>query len=64
MRKNQIKFAEDMTAFGLFILGIILLTVLLSSCATSKGNYYQDHLRSTHHNNFISKDNGGCGWNN
>ena len=64
MRKDQVKFAEDMTAFGLFILGIILMIVMLSSCATTKSNYYQDHLKTTHHKNFVSRDNGGCGWNN
>jgi uncharacterized membrane protein SpoIIM required for sporulation len=63
MRNLKNKFAEDITAFGLFILGIILLVILMSSCATNKSSYYQDHLRTTHHKNFISRDNGGCGWN-
>jgi uncharacterized membrane protein SpoIIM required for sporulation len=61
---NKTKFAEDMTAFGLFILGIILVVILMTSCSTSRDYGYQDHLRSTHHKNFISRDNGGCGWNN
>jgi uncharacterized membrane protein SpoIIM required for sporulation len=61
---NKTKFAEDMTAFGLFILGIILMVIFMTSCSTSRGYGYQDHLRSTHHKNFISRDNGGCGWNN
>ena len=60
---NKTKFAEDITAFGLFILGIILVIIMLTSCSTSRDYGYQDHLRSTHHKNFISKDNGGCGWN-
>lgn len=63
MRKDQIKFAEDITAFGLFILGIILMVIFMTSCSSTQHSYYQDHLRSTHHKNFISKDNGGCGWN-
>jgi len=63
MKENRHKFAEDMTAFGLFILGIILMVIMMTSCSTSRGYGYQDHLRTTHHKNFISKDNGGCGWN-
>ena len=63
MKENRHKFAEDMTAFGLFILGIILMVIFMTSCSTSRGYGYQDHLRTTHHKNFISKDNGGCGWN-
>jgi uncharacterized membrane protein SpoIIM required for sporulation len=62
MRENRFKFAEDMTAFGLFILGIILVVILMTSCSTSRDYGYQHHLRTTHHKNFISKDNGGCGW--
>ena len=64
MRKDQTKFAEDITGFALFILGIILMVIFMTSCSTTKHNYHQDHLRTTHHKNFISKDNGGCGWHN
>lgn len=64
MRKDQIKFAEDITGFALFILGIILMVIFMTSCSTTKHSYYQDHLKSTYHKNFISRDNGGCGWNN
>ena len=61
---NKTKFAEDMTAFGLFILAILLIVILMSSCSTTQHrSYYQDHLRSTPHHNFIKQDNGGCGWN-
>ncbi len=60
---NKTKFAEDMTALGLLILSIMLIIILLSSCATNKSSYYQDHLRSTHNHNFVKQDNGGCGWN-
>jgi hypothetical protein len=63
MRENRFKFAEDMTAFGLSVLFVILIVIMMTSCSTSKEYGYQDHLRSTHHKNFISKDNGGCGWN-
>lgn len=63
MSNTKHKFAEDITAFGLFILGVILIVILMSSCSATKHSYYQDHLRSTHHNNFIKQDNGGCGWN-
>jgi biopolymer transport protein ExbD len=61
---SKTKFAEDMTAFGLSILFVILIIIMMTSCATTKSSYYQDHLKSTHHKNFVSKDNGGCGWNN
>ncbi len=61
---NKTKFAEDMTAFGLFILGIILVVILMTSCSTSREYGYQDHLKSTHNHNFVKRDNGGCGWNN
>jgi hypothetical protein len=64
MKENRHKFAEDMTAFGLFILGIILMVIFMTSCSTTRDYGYQDHLRTTHHKNFISRDNGGCGWNN
>jgi uncharacterized membrane protein SpoIIM required for sporulation len=60
---NKNKFAEDLTSFALVILGIILVVILMSSCATNKSSYYQDHLRSTHNHNFVKQDNGGCGWN-
>jgi hypothetical protein len=63
MRENRYKFAEDITAFGLFIIGIILMIIMLTSCSTSKDYGYQDHLRTSHHKNFVSRDNGGCGWN-
>jgi hypothetical protein len=62
MKENRHKFAEDITAFALFILGIILMVIFMTSCSSTKHSYHQDHLRTTHHNNFISKDNGGCGW--
>ena len=50
MSNTKHKFAEDITAFGLFILAIILIVILMSSCSTTKHNY-------------IAHDNGGCGWN-
>ena len=64
MRKDQTKFAEDITAFALFILGIVLIVVLMCSCSTTQHSYYQDHLKTHHRNNFVNKDNGGCGWHN
>jgi hypothetical protein len=44
---NKTKFAEDMTAFGLFILGIILVVILLSSCSQPKRGFdYKSHAKS------------------
>lgn len=44
---NKTKFAEDITAFGLFILGIILLVILLSSCSQPKHGFdYKSHAKS------------------
>lgn len=63
MNNTKHKFAEDVTGFALFILGVILIVILMTSCFTTKHNYYQDHLRSTPRHNFIANDNGGCGWN-
>jgi hypothetical protein len=64
MSNTKHKFAEDITGFALFILAILLIVILMSSCSTTKHSYYQDHLRSTPHHNFIKQDNGGCGWHN
>ena len=47
----------------LAVLAIIaVVAMLLTSCTTSRHSSYQDHLRSTHHNNWVKQDNGGCGW--
>lgn len=46
-------------------IALITLLISVSSCSsTRRGSGYQDHLRSTHNNNFVTRDNGGCGWNN
>ena len=43
---------------------VFFVVAALTSCSNQQHiNHYQQHLRSTHHQNFISKDNGGCGWN-
>jgi hypothetical protein len=58
------------TAFNLAvtIALILVFTIILSffaSCSAPRhGNGYHDHLRSTHHENWVKQDNGGCGWNN
>jgi hypothetical protein len=43
---------------------IAVVAMLLTSCTTSRHSGYQDHLRSTHHTNWVKQDNGGCGWHN
>jgi hypothetical protein len=49
----------------IFVVFVAVVAIaMLSSCSSSSqvGSGYQKHLRSTHHNNFIKHDNGGCGW--
>jgi hypothetical protein len=42
---------------------MFFVAAMLTSCSNQKHvNYYQQHLRSTHHQNFITQDNGGCNW--
>jgi ABC-type uncharacterized transport system permease subunit len=44
---NKHKFAEDMTAFGLFIIGIILVVIFMTSCSqTQHGFDYKSHGKS------------------
>ena len=43
---------------------MFVVAAMLTSCSNQQHiNHYQQHLRSTHHQNFITQDNGGCGWN-
>lgn len=47
MRKDQTKFAEDITGFALFILGIILIVIFMTSCSqTQHGFDYKSHAKS------------------
>lgn len=47
MKENKTKFAEDMTAFGLFILGVILMVILMTSCSHPKHGFdYKSHAKS------------------
>jgi len=47
------------------IIGLIILAAFFVSCTTQRhSGGYQDHLRSTHHDNWVRQDNGGCGWSN
>ena len=44
---NKTKFAEDITAFGLFIIGIILVVIFMTSCSqTQHGFDYKSHGKS------------------
>jgi hypothetical protein len=46
-----------------FVIAFVVAAMFTACSSTSKtGCSYNQHLRSTHHNNFINKDNGGCGW--
>lgn len=40
----------------------VWVALLLNSCTATRPNYYQNHLKSTHHNNWVQRDNGGCAW--
>lgn len=42
---------------------IVLAMLLMTSCTTQRGTNYQDHLRTTPTQNWVTRDNGGCGWN-
>lgn len=47
MRKDQIKFAEDITGFALFILGIILMVIFMTSCGQTRNGFdYESHAKS------------------
>ena len=47
MKENRYKFAEDVTAFGLIILSIILIVILMTSCSqTQHGFDYKAHAKS------------------
>ena len=47
MRNTKTKFAEDMTAFGLVILTLILLIIMMTSCSqTQHGFDYKSHDKS------------------
>jgi hypothetical protein len=60
MKKHTQSIAQGLTITGL----ILWIMLLFSSCTTQRHSNYQDHLKSTHNNNFVTRDNGGCGWNN
>jgi hypothetical protein len=44
-------------------LAIVWACMLFTSCSTSKGSTYQNHLRSKHSGgHHMSTNNKGCGW--
>ena len=50
-----------MNKLRLFIL--LTFVIMLNSCYVEhQYSRHQEHLISHHRNNFINKDNGGCGW--
>jgi hypothetical protein len=58
-KQKKLKIYDSIVA----TIGIIaIIAALLSSCTTHRGAGYQDHLRTTHTNNWVHRDNGGCGW--
>lgn len=60
--KQKLKFEPFL--WLAYITAIIVTAVLMQSCSTTKHSTYQQHLRSTHHNNWVKQDNGGCAWSN
>jgi hypothetical protein len=50
-----------MNKLRLFIL--LTFVIMLNSCYVEhQYSRHQEHLISHHRNNFVNKDNGGCGW--
>lgn len=60
MKKKANAIAQSTITLLIFV----WVMLLLNSCSTSRPNNYQNHLRSTHHDNWVKRDNGGCGWSN
>jgi hypothetical protein len=60
MKRNYHPFAQAIV----LALCIVWAMLLLTSCGTSRRSNYQDHLRSTPTENWVRRDNGGCGWHN
>jgi hypothetical protein len=58
-RQQKLRVYDSVVAV---IATLAVIAALLSSCTTQRGAGYQDHLRSTHTNNWVHRDNGGCGW--
>jgi hypothetical protein len=60
-RQQKLRVYDSVVA----VLGMLaIIAALLCSCSTQRRAYHQDHLRTTHHNNWIKQDNGGCAWSN
>mgnify|MGYP007090458516 CR=1 FL=1 len=47
MRENRYKFAEDITSFALFVIGVILMIIMMTSCSQPKHGFdYKKHSKS------------------
>jgi hypothetical protein len=55
---------QTTTAWVVYIAAVILATMFMTSCSTSRRSNYQDHLRTAPTQNWVRHDNGGCGWHN
>ena len=67
MKKSLIVIMSMVFNLAITIALIAVFTIILSffaSCSTARRSNYQDHLRSTPTENWVRKDNGGCGWHN
>ena len=60
MKKNYHSIAQS----TIIVLICLWITLLMNACTTSRRSNYQDHLRSTPTENWVRRDNGGCGWHN
>jgi len=58
---------EKFRTYDRIMAALVVITIavlLLTSCTAPKRTGHQDHLRSTPTNNWVARDNGGCGWSN
>lgn len=59
MKKSH-SIAQSVIIVSIFV----WVALLLNSCTAVRTGNYQNHLKTTHHNNWVKHDNGGCGWSN
>jgi ABC-type oligopeptide transport system substrate-binding subunit len=54
---------KNLASVFLYVFALAILSSLFSSCSTSKGSQYQNHLKHRHvGSHYLNSDNGGCGW--
>jgi hypothetical protein len=54
---------KNLASVFLYVFALVILSSFFSSCATSKGVNYQQHLKHRHTgSHYLNSDNSGCGW--